>query len=69
MAAVPEQNLRPLFIRAERAGTGDGRVYEVRFTATNSQGGSCTGSVKVSVPRNKKGTAVDNGQVYNSFGP
>jgi hypothetical protein len=65
-AAVSGNNV---LLRAERAGNGNGRVYEVHFTATKGQGASCSGTVKVSVPRNKKDTAVDNGQVYNSFGP
>jgi len=65
-AAVSGNNV---LLRAERAGTGNGRVYEVRFTAQKGQGPSCSGSVKVSVPRNKKDTAVDGGQLFNSFGP
>jgi hypothetical protein len=64
-AAVSGNNV---LLRAERAGTGNGRVYEVRFIAQKGQGPSCSGSVKVSVPRNKKDTAVDGGQLFNSFG-
>lgn len=58
-----------ILLRAERAGTGNGRVYQVHFTATDDQGGSCSGSVKVGVPHSKKDTAGDNGQLFNSFGP
>lgn len=58
-----------ILLRAERAGTGNGRVYQVHFTATDDQGGSCNGSVKVGVPHSKKDTAGDNGQLFNSFGP
>lgn len=55
--------------RAERAGTGNGQVYQVHFTATDDQGGSCNGSVKVGVPHSKKDPAVEGAQLYNSFGP
>jgi len=57
-----------ILLRAERAGTGNGRVYVVHFTASDGQGGSCSGSVKVSVPHSKKDSAVEGPQLYNSFG-
>ena len=53
-------------IRAERSGTGDGRVYEISFTADDGNGGMCTGSVTVGVPHDKKDTAVDSGQNFDS---
>ena len=58
-----------ILLRAERAGTGNGRVYQVHFTATDDQGGSCSGSVKVGVPHSKKDPALEGAQLYNSFGP
>ncbi|HWV45455.1 MAG TPA: PKD domain-containing protein, partial [Nitrospira sp.] len=58
-----------ILLRAERAGSGNGRVYVVQFRATDQDGASCTGTVKVSVPKSIKDTAVDSGQNYNSFGP
>lgn len=58
-----------ILLRAERAGSGNGRVYTVQFRATDPDGDSCTGTVKVSVPKSIKDTAVDSGQNYNSFGP
>lgn len=58
-----------ILLRAERAGTGNGRVYVVHFTATDDQGGSCSGTVKVGVPHSKKDTAIEGPQLYNSFGP
>jgi hypothetical protein len=64
-AAVSGNNV---LLRAERAGSGNGRVYEVHFTAQKGQGPSCSGTVKVRVPRNKKDNTVDSGQLYNSFG-
>ena len=41
-------------VRAERTGTpkvpGDGRIYEILFTASDGRGGSCMGMVTVGVP-------------------
>jgi hypothetical protein len=56
-------------LRAERSGAGDGRVYVVAFTATNTIGGSCSGTVNVSVPHDQgsKGPAVDSLVRYNSL--
>jgi hypothetical protein len=48
-----------VFLRAERRGGGDGRVYRIAFTATDGAGGSCTGEVTVGVPRKRAGAAVD----------
>lgn len=56
-------------IRAERAGNGDGRVYEISFTADDGNGGICSGSVTVGVPHDKKDTPIDNGQTVDSTGP
>lgn len=58
-------------LRAERAGTGDGRVYRVAFTVDDGKGGTCTGSAKVTVPKSqgRDGAAVESAPVVNSFGP
>ncbi len=53
-------------VRAERAGGGNGRVYHIGFTADDGQGGVCSGEVLVSVPHNKKSTAVDDGALFDS---
>lgn len=37
-------------LRAERSGTGDGRVYEIAFTASDGRGGTAHGKVQVCVP-------------------
>lgn len=58
-----------ILLRAERSGTGNGRVYVVQFTATNADGAECNGTVKVTVPHNKKDPAIQGPQLYNSFGP
>jgi hypothetical protein len=43
-------------LRAERSGSGPGRVYLLRFSARTETGGRCSGSVQVCVPHGKKGT-------------
>jgi hypothetical protein len=60
-----------VWLRAERAGNGNGRIYRVNFTADDGQGGVCTASVSVGVPRDMKpgNAAVDSGQSYNSTQP
>lgn len=62
-----------VLLRAERSGTSNGRVYQVRFSARDNQvtGGSCTGSLTVRVPHSMKGggTAIDDGQNYTSTLP
>ena len=56
-------------LRAERDGTGDGRVYRIAVTVTDGVGGSCTGTAIVTVPHDQSGApAVDSGLVVNSFG-
>ena len=55
-------------LRAQRAAGGNGRVYRVAFSASDGNGGTCTGAVTVGVPSNQKpGLAiVDDGQAYIS---
>jgi len=54
-------------VRAERSGTGDGRVYHISFTADDGNGGTCTGEVLVSVPHDQNGNpAVDQGALFDS---
>ena len=56
------------WVRAERSGTLDGRVYILGFTATDSQGASCTGTVATGVPHDQgKGPAIDSGVRYNAI--
>ena len=56
-------------LRAERASTGNGRMYVVHFTATDEHGAGCNGTVKVGVPRAKQDEAIEGTQLYNSFVP
>jgi len=66
----PDAVIQPgrLLLRAERSSIGNGRVYEIRFTADDGHGGSCTGSVHVKV---LKGWThpIDDGQKYDSTRP
>jgi dipeptidyl aminopeptidase/acylaminoacyl peptidase len=58
-----------VFLRSERDPLGDGRVYRVSFDADDGEGGTCSGSVTVSVPHDLASTAVDSvPPSYNSFG-
>jgi hypothetical protein len=56
-------------LRAERSGTGDGRVYRISFTVSDGKD-KCTGTVLVGVPHDQSGDpAVDTTSVVvNSFG-
>ena len=55
-------------VRAERAGSGDGRIYQIFFTATDTKSGSCSGSVTVGVPHDQSGgPLVDSGVRYDSL--
>ena len=56
-------------VRAERSGTGDGRVYRISFEVSDGKD-KCSGTVKVSVPHDQSGAAaVDTTSVVvNSFG-
>jgi hypothetical protein len=58
-----------VLLRAERLGGGNGRAYHVSFTATDGQGGACSGSITVGVPHNPKAPVVDDGQAYDSMQP
>jgi cysteine-rich repeat protein len=59
--------MRFVQIRQERSGLGNGRVYEIAFETKDSDGASCTGSLRVSVPRSRGSfPAVDDGQKFDS---
>lgn len=56
-------------LRADRKGGGDGRVYHLRFTAEDGQGGRCEGEVTVCVPHDQARTACgDGGALFDSTG-
>lgn len=55
------------WVRPERQGDGDGRVYHISFMATAADGGSCRGTVKVGVPHSQgQGDPIDGGPLYDS---
>jgi hypothetical protein len=55
-----------VLLRAERSGTGNGRVYHICFTAADPEG-SVSGCVNVMVPKSKKtDVAIDSGGHYDS---
>jgi len=55
-------------VRAERSGTGSGRVYLIEFSASDGKGGTSTGSVMVTVPKSASQPAVDSGVRFPSSG-
>jgi len=57
-------------VRAERLGSGDGRVYHVSFVADDGAGGECTGTVSVCVPHDQGAghRCVDQGPLFDSTG-
>jgi hypothetical protein len=57
-----------VFLRSERGGLGDGRVYRVSFEAEDGHGGVCSAVVTVGVPRSRGAAAIDSGGSFNSFG-
>jgi hypothetical protein len=46
-------------VRAERSGTGNGRVYVISFTADDGRGGFSNGSVVVYVPHHRSQDSLD----------
>lgn len=56
-------------VRAERAGSGDGRVYHIAFEATDPAGAACTGTVTICVPHDRGTPACgDGGALIDSIG-
>jgi len=60
------ENETTAWVRAERSGDGNGRVYEIKFIASDAEGGSSIGSVNVMVQLNKEQQSLDDGQYYDS---
>jgi hypothetical protein len=55
-------------LRKERQGSGNGRVYTIHLSVEDEAGNEGTATVEVHVPHSKKGTAVDDGPVYEVIG-
>jgi len=43
-----------IYLRAERSGKGDGRIYTITYTATDDAGNSATATATVTVPHDQK---------------
>ena len=43
-----------IYLRAERSGTGSGRIYTITYTATDASGNTTTASVTVTVPHDQR---------------
>ncbi len=57
-----------VWLRAERDGGGDGRVYRLYFLVTDSNGATTWGSTTVSVPKSSNGNpAIDSGAAFDSL--
>jgi hypothetical protein len=56
-------------LRAERIGSGNGRVYTITFKVTDGSGNSTTATAKVTVPKSQNGSpAIDDGPSYTVNG-
>jgi hypothetical protein len=55
------------FLRSERSGTGNGRVYAIAFTAQDGRGGACQGIVNVCVPHSPGRSCVNDGTSFDSL--
>lgn len=53
-------------LRAERLGKRNGRVYAIAFSAMDTEGASCSGSVNVGVPKKQKTEPIDDGPAFDS---
>ncbi len=69
-ATCPDAVLGPdsVSVRAERSGSGDGRVYHIAFMADDGRGGLCTGGVQVCVRHDRRpgGTCGDQGAIFDA---
>lgn len=56
-----------VFIRRERSGNGNGRVYEINYFATDSAGCRCESIVEVHVPKDIdiSDMSIDDGQIFD----
>jgi uncharacterized repeat protein (TIGR01451 family) len=55
-------------LRAERNGSGNGRVYTITFKVQDASGNVTTATATVKVPKNANGVAVDDGPRYTVNG-
>jgi hypothetical protein len=62
-----ESNGARAWVRAERTGTGDGRVYIIAFIAIDGHDASCSGTVSVGVSHDQSKPAVLSGGRWNAI--
>jgi TolB protein len=66
--AAPQATPHQVGLRAERSSQGDGRVYQIAFTASDGAA-QCSETISVGVPRRSGAPAVDSSPPsYDSFG-
>jgi uncharacterized repeat protein (TIGR01451 family) len=67
--AVAAANPGQVWLRAERSGLSDGRVYGLHVSVSDGDGGSCSGIASVGVPHDQgaQPTAIDSGQSFTDF--
>ena len=63
-----EESVAQVKLRAERSGRGDGRVYTIAYAAKDPSGASCSGTVTVTVPHDRRGRAVTPGGAVTAPG-
>ena len=57
-----------VWLRAERRGKGDGRVYRIEYLAGDGHGNACDGTATVVVPHDRAHpAALDSGGSFDSF--
>jgi Calx-beta domain len=56
-----------LWLRAERLGHGDGRLYHVAYSVADDHGNSCAGTLAFAVAHDRRHPAVDSGVSFDSF--
>ncbi len=62
-------NCKSVQLRAERQGSGNGRVYTITFKVRDAAGNVATATAKVTVPKSQNGnSAIDDGPVYTVNG-
>lgn len=56
------------YVRSERTGGGDGRVYHITFSADDGNGGECSDTVTVCVPHDQRPghVCIDSGVIADS---
>jgi hypothetical protein len=62
---VIDSDCKSVDLRRERQGNGNGRVYTIHVSVSDAAGNVGTAECLVTVPHNKKGTAIDDGPAHS----